>query len=385
MTINKKKGFFVGLILILLTSSCSYSKKIDGLDNQPAPPTSSIVPSLSITPSLKLTEVPGDTLQSMTDYLVYINKIKESDQWGVFALHPGESNELLLARETGGLNFKGCSPDGSYCLLDGDSIYLSNSDGSNYHQLYSDQQYKGINSFWISNSQIVVNAYKELGLVPERFILNIEDGHIQFLDQTGAKVVLNSFPFIGIAIEKDYSTNEFFKLDITGKEEKIFEGFEDIVDLVGFSQGTQEYIIIANKHGDNVKRLWAVTADTYIKREIYDLRDYKISNIQLSPDNKYMAFTAFSPLYGEDACISFINLQSGKMDHQWRYPYWPNNATFVWSPDSRKIALPYTNGTPEKSGSISNGIQVMDISTGKTDVILEKNVIALRAWIRFEK
>ncbi len=136
-------------------------------------------------------------------------------------------------------------------------------------------------------------------------------------------------------------------------------------------------MFIAKEHADpkSTYKLWVVlnheTPHILLDPQGEKIDQFSIDQFSVSPDEKYIAVKLASLL---DQHIYIFSTDTFQLLYKWIYQSKTGGVHFVWSPDSEKIAFEYSGG-----GS-SVGIQVMNIQTGETKVIVQKGVAAIQGW-----
>jgi hypothetical protein len=136
-----------------------------------------------------------------------------------------------------------------------------------------------------------------------------------------------------------------------------------------------KYLFKAIGPGEANSKLWLVSKQER-PQILFDPGNDGIDQFSVSPDERYVALT-YNTLNG--VFLYVFSLDNLQLLYKWVYPYELGSGFFDWSPDSRSIVLHYS-GSDTGSAAVNFGIQVMDITTGETRIILKEDVTEILDW-----
>lgn len=110
---------------------------------------------------------------------------------------------------------------------------------------------------------------------------------------------------------------------------------------------------------------------------IFDPGNESVNFFMVSPDEKYLALTYVT---SEGTFINFLSLENQQTVYQWPCPYKIGTCNFTWAPDSQSLALLYSDSNFGVDNGIASGIQIMDVATGETKIILNEDVTQIFDW-----
>ena len=322
-------------------------------------------------------------LPKFDDYIIYSKYETNSDSEIWWAINPDKLTPLLL---TANLVPRSWSPSNKYLLLTGNrSIYIANADGSKIHAIYTYKDYKGIDPFWLTDAVVLFNAYTDpFFLPPDIYSLDINSGRVtQLLSGSKNKQFIQAtFPSEKKWLLANWSSGPLDIVDENGKTEKFFEDFSIPSDPFAPYSPIQrinrldKYLFQAKGKGDTNYKLWLVSKHETPK-VLFDPGSDGIDRFAVSPNEQYVALT-YNKLTGEYVYIfSLDNLQ---LLYKWVSPYKIGNGELIWSPDSQSIVTYYSESDIGHSNKITSGIQIVDMKTGETRLILKEDVVQIRDW-----
>ena len=170
-------------------------------------------------------------------------------------------------------------------------------------------------------------------------------------------------------VDENGNSDAFFaKFLIRGPGILYFDPRRPFVDRI---VKLDKYLFVAQERADPKSnyKLWIVSKheDPYM---LFDPNGENIDQFSVSPDEKYIAVTHD----GMEKHIYIFSTDTLQLLYKWIFPYKIGDAEFLWSPDSGEIAFYYFNDS-------KYGIQIMDIKTSKTKIIVKKDVALLQKWI----
>ena len=352
------------LLWIILLTACG-----------PAPAVTSAPTTATMSPTRQVTPLP-----KMEDYIIYA-KYNAANEYEIWAINP---NELIPHLITSDNIPRSWSPSNKQWLFTRNgSIYVTNTDGSDIHTIYTNNEYKGIDPFWLTEDVILFNAYRDILSPPDMYSVDIGSGKVTQLFPGSNQFIVITFPADKALLRGDWSSGSLDMVNKDGNSEKFFNDFEFIPNPYTPHQEFQrigkldKYLFRAKRAGDANSKLWLAS-----KQEppqlLFDPENENIYEFAVSPNEKYIALT-YENL--ENKNIYIYSLENLQVVFKWAYPYKLSDAYFTWSPDSQSIVVPYSDydigGT---SHGIDSGIQVMNIKTGETRKILKENVAQIIDW-----
>lgn len=325
------------------------------------------------------------TLQPKQDYIFY-------SDWGTdgnetWALNPENKEKILITK--GRLHPSGWSPSGDDWLFqDSDSLYIADADGSGIQRIYNFPESDNCGELvaWLSNKILLIDIYAcdtrgRLLPPPHQYYLDITNGTegridpVQEFDETGTFLIQGIIPEEEKWTQLNWYTGKLEIADLRGNHEPILNEMELHTEALSFSMEfvpkTTDVVFHAwrddsNGPGEIVDGLWIMSMNTRMPELLINgYPELQIREYHVSPNGKYLAFAYDDGLQYK---ISFYNLQNREIEKEWNFPYRLSSPRFLWSPDSRFIALPYSSDT------FDEGIQIMDISNGQTRLLIDKNV-----------
>jgi hypothetical protein len=321
------------------------------------------------------------TLQKDKNYIIYIDPGLEEDN-EVWALSPDDHKRFLILS---GVNLWpiGRSPSGKQWLFSGKySLYVANADGAEIRLVFQSAHLPYLRPIWISENEILVNAYPEdLLQEPSIYQINLETGKSGLIKVDGIDFVQSSFPTQRLWIGDDYDEGRLFIVD-ERTTTPILEDYDVRGDPYNFSPiqflpVTGEFIFIATqgeRHG-----FWKSSLSNPEAHILFEAKEGgSIRDFQVSPSGKYLGFV-YQIL--SELIFTVLDIDSKLVQYQWSFPYTLGSSRFQWSPDERYIVLFYQSAEYGSITEINSGIEVMDITTGKTSVLLKEDVIAIVDWI----
>jgi hypothetical protein len=294
----------------------------------------------------------------------------------------------------GGLSPNGWSPSDDYWLFgDGDSLYVTNANGSNIQRVY---QYQAIDkcgrgASWLSNEVILIEGYgcDSNGKVwppPHQYFFNMESGDdgrldpVNEFDEYGTYMIQGEIPNMESWVQMNWYTGEVEIADLGGNHKKLLTDLELQTEFgkrsMAFIPDTNIVIFLAGRK-DNEKPngmlygLWKMSLNKSPKLIIEEEPGESIREYSVSPSGELLAYTYDR---GLQHMIAFYNIQNEKIEYEWVFPYRLGSLRFIWSPDSLYVMLPYSTDDHETPDKITDGIQIMDISTGATKLLVDENV-----------
>ncbi len=319
-------------------------------------------------------------LPQFDDYIIY-NKFETRTDYAIWAIKLNDPTPRLIT-----MNLKpwGWSPSNKFWLFTGNkSIYVANADGSDIHMVYTYEEYQGVELFWLTDEIVLFNAYKDItSQPPDIYSLNISSGAIIQLFQGESKFIQATFPSEKKWLLTDWPIGSLMIVDETHKAEQFFNNFSIPTNIFSPYPPIQRitkldrYLFKAKDSGEADYKLW-LASQQETSQVFFDPGSDGIDQFAVSPDEQYVALT-FNTLNG--VYLYIFSLESLQLLHKWIYPFTLSTGYFIWSPDSKSIVLPYSELDAGNSTEVHFGIQVMDITTGETRIILKEDVNEILAW-----
>jgi hypothetical protein len=356
------------------------------------PTQSSVEETLTIIPLPTQTSIPKvpqliSRMQLHKDYIIYVDQNTQDKQNEIWALSPGDGAPFIVLKGDG-LWPNGWSPSGSYWLLCGKSqLYVASADGSGIHQIFQNQNYVLLDAIWLSDTIVLVNAYFDLQYSPDIFQIDIERNEIKKISLDGLTQVLSvNIPngeWIGLfnerglkLIDQQQQVRAFLDQFYIDTPQRF--GFDSIQPL----QDSDGFVFIGVEKKLERKGLWKASTSQSTTQLLFGEAEKEgyISSFRISPDGQLAAIVyPTSP----DIYFYVLDIQSGRLLHRWVSPYTIGTPYVHWSPDSRYIVFPYQSmapGEPANESDIVFGIQIMDVITGETQVLLKSDIIGIMEW-----
>ena len=352
----------------------------------PPPPTLTLSPTATIEmPTMIVTPAPTDR---PGNYIIYS---RFPDQDVLWAINPEKPIPFRLP-DTSNL-WNNWSPSHQFWLYSDDEwFYKIPASPTNHttsvHAIYNHSQFKSIVSeTWLTDDVLLFEDYQ--GEYPygaaDLYSLNIPSGVATKLIDSK----LNPYEMLGAVfpdekkwLKLDFVSGAVSIMDENGNPDAFFVNFSIAGPTVPYFNPKNpfvkrltkldRYLFMAQEHADpkSTYKLWVVS-NHETPYMLLDSMDENIYQFSLSPDEKYVAVRMDGL---PDEHIYIFSMDTLQLRYKWVYPSKTGGVEFVWSPDSEKIAFEYDGG-----GS-PDGIQVMDIQTGETKVIVQKGVAAIQGW-----
>ncbi len=372
-------------IFFLFLSACTSSESFTPLQTRiPATlPTATVfIPDATGTPVL-----PGNSQSAISqtplphpeEYIIYSKYASSNDQEEIWAISPNKPNPFLVASD---MIPRGWSPSNRLWLFTTNgSVYIANADGSNHQAVYNSDEYTGIDPFWLTENIILFNAYRDIFSPPDMYSLNIDTRTITQLFPGENKFIQSAFPSDRTWLRGDWMTGNLEIVNSNGETEEFFNEFEILIDYFKPYQiqrinAQNKYLIVAKEQGDSVYKFWLVS-ESEAPTMLFDPGYDGVNFFMVSPNEQYLALTH---LTSEGTLIKILSLEDQQLVYQWTCPYEIGACNFIWSPDSQSIALSYSGTNLGTAGGTNSGIQVMDITTGETRIILNEDVTQILDW-----
>lgn len=328
--------------------------------------------------SLEITSLP-----SSKDYIFY-SDYENSTDYKIWAINSIELSPILITSE---LVLRNWSPSNNFLLLTGNrSIYLANGDGSGIRKVYSFKDlYKGVDPFWLTDDIILFNAYEDyFFLPPDMYKLSIrsgkvtqlfpgENGFIQSVFPSERKWVLASWPSGPLRIvDKSENTEEFFDdFSIVTNPHAPYQPIQR-------ADGIDKYLVQAKSSKDLTYKLWLLSGRE-TPQMFFDPKDEGVDQFAISPNEKHMALT-YNSVKLKGVYLYVFSMEDFQMTKSCLYPYAIGSGYFKWSPDSKSIVLHYSESDVGVPTQVNFGIQIMDIATCETKIILKEDVSFIIDW-----
>jgi hypothetical protein len=278
----------------------------------------------------------------------------------------------------------GWSPSNKFWLFTGNgSLYVANADGSNIHAVYTYENYQAVEPFWLTDNIILFNAYKDIvSQPPDIYSLDVDSGAIVQLFPKENKFIQATFPSKKKWLLADWPIGPLVLIDENNKIETFFNNFSIPTNIfspyppIQHVNKLDKYLFKARGYEEASYKLWLVSQqDT--PQVFFDPGSDGFDQFAVSPDEQYVALT-YNTLTG--VYLYIFSLENAQLLHKWAYPYTLSTGRFIWSPDSLYIVLPYSQLGAGTSTEVHFGIQVMDIKTGETRVILNEDITEILDW-----
>jgi hypothetical protein len=350
-------------------------------------PTASSTAAVFSPTALETSDLPRNTqavtihtpLSHSEEYIIYSKYDASKDLEEIWAINPHKPSPFVI---TTSVIPRVWSPSNTLWLFTkGGSIYVATADGSDIRAVYTNEEYNGIDPFWLTDSLVLFNAYKDGFLPPDIYSLDVDSGQVTQLSSGDNKFIQAAFASESAWLRGDWLTNSLDIIKQSGEVEKFFNDYAILADFLNPDQiqrinRLNKYLIVAKEQGDAHYKFWLVSNhETPII--LFDPGDGGVNFFRVSPNEQYLALTYVA---SDDTFIYFLDINNQDLIYKWRCPYEIGSCDFVWSPDSQSIALLYSDSNVGSSNGITSGIQVMDITTGETRKILEENVTQIIAW-----
>ena len=322
-------------------------------------------------------------LPSSEDYIFYINFETNTD-YKIWAINPTDLSPQFV---TSGSAVQGWSPSNKFWLLTGyQSIYVGNADGSEIRNVYTfKDEYESIELFWLTDDVILFNAYKDgISLPPDMYSLDVNSGAVIQLFPDSNKFIQVTFPSEKKWLRASWPAGSLEIVDQSGTFEKFFEDFLIPTNIFAPYPPVQrinrlnKYLFKAIGPGDLSSKLWLASKQEP-PQMLFDPGSDGIDQFAVSPNEEYVALT-YNTVGLEGVYVYVFGLENLQLLYKWVYPYKLGAGYFIWSPDSQSIALHYSDFDAGKSTEVHSGIQVMDITTGETKIILKQDIEQILDW-----
>lgn len=321
-----------------------------------------------------LYSIPNDG-KSYIFYIKYNSEMNQNEIWAINSIdrirHKIFSGEKLWLWEWSPLNHL-------WLFTTKSSIYVADADGGNIRVVFCNQKYTYIIPFWLNEKTILFNAYSDILLPPDVFMLNIENG---ILEKRNDDFIFQSvFPSIQSWLLINY--DEEVKIEeISGKVTKLETNLK--ISLNPFDPNEIQLItstgdlLFKASQSDNEFGFWKLTLNSNsISRIFENNQEINMEEFLLSPNEELIAFTSVE---GDETYLRIFDVASNQIINNLIYPYHFNSTEFIWSPDSKYVVTPYAETTINPP-TVDSGIQVMNVITGSVELVLNENVTKIVAW-----
>jgi hypothetical protein len=375
------------MFLIWFIAACGYPSPPPSVEsNKPTvtPVEATIEPAVieSTTQTIENQSVINHTAMSPSeDYIIYLKYNPEDKQDEIWAINP---NKLIPLLVTSGRDIYPWTRSPSkklWLFTGGGSIYVSNPDGSDIRNVYTNNEYTRIYPFWISDDVVMFNAFRDIYSPPDMYRLEINTKVATQLSPGKSQFIQATFPLEQVWLQASWLDGTLEIVDQDGTAQQFFDTFSIVADYFNPNQiqrvnNLDKYLLSAKGDGDTNYKLWLVS-DHEQPQMLFDPGSGGVDEFAVSPDEQFIALT-YTAL--DDVHVYIFSLENLQLVYKWAYPYKLGNARFIWSPDSRSIALHYSESDVGTSNAITSGIQVMDIATGETRTILNEDVTQVLDW-----
>jgi hypothetical protein len=319
-------------------------------------------------------------LPQFDDYIIY-SKFETRTDYKIWAINPKDPIPRLLSTNVKPWNW---SPSNKLWLFVGNqSIYVANVDGSDAHAVYTNEEYQAIEPFWLTDEIVLLNAYKDvISLPPEIYSLTITTGAIARLFPGESKFIQATFPSEERFLLADWPVGPLSVVDQDNRSEIFFNDFSIPTNIFSPYPPIQRvnkldsYLFKAKGPSEFDYKLW-LASQQEDSQVFFDPGSDGIDQFMVSPDERYVALT-FNALNG--VYLYVFSLENFQLLHEWVYPYTLSTGYFAWSPDSQSVVLPYSEFDVGNSTEVHFGIQVMDVTTGETTIVLKEDVNEILHW-----
>jgi hypothetical protein len=324
------------------------------------------------------------SLPRSDELIIYIQYNSENDRNELWAINPNKLTPIFITDE---LVNRRWSPSNKLWLLTGNqSIYLANDDGSEIRNIYTyGDEYEGVDPFWLTEDIILFNAYEDsIFLPPDVYSLSIRSGKITRLFPEIDNFIQSTFPSKQKWLLASYPSGSLDMVDKDGKSENFFDDFSIVADphvpypKIQLVNRLDKYLVQAKRNGDTSYKLWLLS-ELGTHQMLFDPEDEGIDQFAVSPNEEYVALT-YNTVELPGVYVYVISLDNLQLLYKWMYPYKLGTGYFIWSPDSKSIVLHYSESDAGSSTTVNSGIQIMDITTGETKIILKEDVELILDW-----
>lgn len=321
-------------------------------------------------------------LPKFDDYIIY-SKYKSSTEFEIWAINP---NNLVPLFITSDFTPRSWSPSNKFWLLTGhQSINIANSDGSGFHSAFTYKEYQGVDPFWLTDDVVIFNAYRDYLSLPDMYTLDVNTGAVAQLFAGSNKFIQAAFPSEKKWLVASWPPPSSIDIvDENGKTERFFDEYLINTDPFAPYQKIQhinrlkKYLFIAKGPGDINYKLWLASKQEP-PQVLFDPESDGIDQFTVSPDERYVALT-YNSVRLKGLYVYIFSLDNLQLLYNWVYPYKLGSGYFIWSPDSQSIVLHYSESNAGNSTNVNFGIQIMDITTGETRIILNEDVTQILDW-----
>ena len=321
-------------------------------------------------------------LPQANDYIIY-SKYTTSEKFEVWAINQSKLTPLFI---TSDFTPRSWSPSNKFWLFTGyQSIDIANTDGLGIRPVFTYKEYQGVDPFWLTDNVIIFNAYRDYLSLPDMYSLDVNTGVVIQLFAGSNKFIQAVFPFDKKWLIASWPPpSSIYIVDENGKTERFFGEYLINTDpfapyqKIQYINSLKKYLFIGKSPDDTNYKLWLAS-----KQEphqiLFDPESDGIDQFAVSPDEKYVALT-YNSVRLKGVYVYIFSLDNLQLLHKWVYPYKFGSGYFIWSPDSQSIVLHYSESNKGDSTDVNFGIQVMDITTGDTRMILNEDVTQILDW-----
>ena len=313
------------------------------------------------------------------EFIIYSKYNIADDRYEVWAINPNRPSPLLVTSDPD-LYPRSWSPSNEQWLFTHNgSIYIINYVAPDIRTIYNNREYKSVYPFWLSEEIVLFNAFRDTLMPPDMYSVNINSGVVTQLFPGSSYYIQDTFRSEMVWLRADWRSKSLEAVNQNGKTEKFFDDFLVRGDPFDSDQiqridKLDSYVFVAKREGDANFKVW-LGSNHVMPQVLFDPGDGGVDEFAVSPDEQYVALTYVT---SENVYVYVFNLDDFQLAYKWIYPYKLGSGLFTWSPDSQSIALLYSDAG--SSTGITSGIQVMNIKTGETKIILKEDVIEIIDW-----
>jgi hypothetical protein len=317
------------------------------------------------------------SLDPTKDYIFY-EVIRSRDEYETWALSVSDQKSVMLSKQASLIQLPP-PPHGIWLTIDKNNIAVLNLDSCQSEPVYRlDSKYKSFYTAWLNNGLLLINAFEEYPFLPDLFILDIK---------TGSTKQLASDEFIQATTtnQSTWIQSDSVSLEIVqwpNSPKRILNDFKVAADIspgsIEFIPHSDEFVFVAAKEGETDYKVWKTSINQKEPILLFDPDEHSgFEYYQISPNGRHFGFV----LQTQDGySLNFLNLKTNQIDFRWPYPITRTNPEFRWSSDSKFIVMLYEDTSNETSSDLFEGLQIMEISSGKLEVLLLSEIDWLIGW-----
>jgi hypothetical protein len=317
------------------------------------------------------------SLDPKKDYIFYEVK-KSNEEYELWAFDTTDKKSVQVPEPLHSVQMS--SPPGRDLLLfNNHSINILDLESCEARSIYKvESVYKYFYAVWLGEDVVLISAFEHWPFSPDLYILDLGT-------KKAEKVASEKFIQAVSSTHSTWIQDDGITLEAVhwqGSTVEIFEEFSVDTEVspgaIEFLPNSDEFIFVAAREGSTDYKVWKSSLKGSTPQVPFEPeKDSSIAYRQLSPGGKYLGLVEQTL---EGSSLRFLNLKTNRIDYEWPYPFTRTNPEFRWSPDSKFIVMPYEGTDDNPPDALFSGIQIMEIRSGKIDVVLREDFMWLFGW-----